>query len=381
MESDEIDMDPPDIQNGAWRSAHWILTLVFLFLVPSLASVLVCAKHRFGKLLVGATVCYSVLEVFVLNFKDNDGVENRVSRGTGWTVLLISSVELATLLVKETRLTAIASQVLGVCLMLAGWVKTCIAPIAMFGFCREIHTGQCIAHGIMGSAFVWYGFIYLLVLVVYHNRERSQSQEFYDSIIMTVWGIVNTFTEHRWGREEWNHGDYQHTAMGIIWWAGGLLGIYLSRNKERSFMPALLLVFTGWAMSGHVQHLTISTKVHYMFGLVLMVGGALRIVEIGINPKGKIHQVQYLPSLCLVLSGVLFMSASEEQLVLVLRLKADSASYLLTVLSGGFLLYLWFVVLTDLYVKLTHFYVPVGERQAHLERDLGSDLELDNLEF
>ena len=160
-----------------------------------------------------------------------------------------------------------------------------MAPVALFGFCYGKHTGQCIAHGIMGSAFILYSFVLSLVLVIPWIRKHQllntsdggggggatgTSQEFYDSTVMMVWGVVNTFTEHRWGRESWSMGDYQHTAMGIIWWGGGLLGMYLSRKNHRSFIPALLLIFTGYSMSQHAQHLIISTKVHSVFGISLM---------------------------------------------------------------------------------------------------------------
>ena len=117
-----------------------------------------------------------------------------------------------------------------------------MAPVALFGFCYGKHTGQCIAHGIMGSAFILYSFVLSLVLVIPWIRKHQllntsdgggggatgTSQEFYDSTVMMVWG-VNTFTEHRWGRESWSMGDYQHTAMGIIggWWN---IRMYLSRK-------------------------------------------------------------------------------------------------------------------------------------------------------
>ena len=87
--------------------------------------------------------------------------------------------------------------------------------------------------------------------VYYQGAEPNRSQEFWDSTVMCLWGIVNTFTEHKWG-ESWSHGDYQHTSMGIIWWCGGLLGMWISRkNGTRNVIPALLLIYTGYAMSEH----------------------------------------------------------------------------------------------------------------------------------
>lgn len=55
----------------------------------------------------------------------------------------------------------------------------------------------------------------------------------------------------------------QHTMMGVLWWAGGMLGIFLSRGGRRSFVPAIIIIMTGWGMSSHEQALMISTKVGY----------------------------------------------------------------------------------------------------------------------
>ncbi|CAI4700630.1 CFS_G0044750.mRNA.1.CDS.1 [Saccharomyces cerevisiae] len=263
------------------------------------------------------------------------------------------------------------------------WVKVCLAPVALFGFCREAHTGQCIAHGIMGSAFVLYGFIYVLVLVIpwIRSAQTSYSQDYVDSWVMCIWGVVNTFTEHRWGREGWSVHDYQHTFMGIIWWTGGILGIFLSRNGRRTFVPSLIIIFTGWAMSEHAQHLIISTKVHNMFGLVLMCGGALRIIEISFllrdkRTLDKIHSFQYLAPFCLVCSGLLFMGANEEQLILVLRLGGDHSAYVLIIVSGAFLVYFWMIACLEFYL-----YLLEKGKQGFLPKSYELEEENNNVSF
>ena len=68
-------------------------------------------------------------------------------------------------------------------------------------------------------------------------------------------GIINTFTMHQGG--PWSNKDMQHTMLvrvslyidetranhqGVLWWAGGLLGIFLSRGGRRSFVPAVMYV-------------------------------------------------------------------------------------------------------------------------------------------
>jgi hypothetical protein len=85
--------------------------------------------------------------------------------------------------------------------------------ITIRGYCGGDHTTQCIAHYTMGSAFIGYGI--LLALGIYVGAEwlkrRGQSQEFFDSWVILLWGIVNTFTEHEGSLLIWSHEDLQHT--------------------------------------------------------------------------------------------------------------------------------------------------------------------------
>lgn len=115
----------------------------------------------------------------------------------------------------------------------------------------------------MGSAFIGYATILVIMLNLGGNwlKRTGCSQEMLDSSVITVWGIINTFTEHHGG--PWTHKDMQHTMMGVLWWAGGMLGIFLSRKGRRSFVPAVIIVMTGWGMSAHEQDLMISSKVSH----------------------------------------------------------------------------------------------------------------------
>lgn len=407
--------------NAPSKSFHWIVTVMILFMLPCVSSVLAFAeKLHFASLLHVVSLCYSVTESLFIDFPDNvDNHENRTSKGTSWflTWALGATVFIGTLsngtniimnrLNKHgkneeytaSRFITRVYKTLAFLVALTGWVRACLAPVALLGFCYGESTGQCIAHGVMGSSFILYGFVLAWVLVIpWIRNERivrgekpRRSQEFWDSLVMCLWGIINTFTEHKWGREAWSHGDYQHTSMGIIWWCGGLLGMCLSRkNGTRNVIPALLLIYTGYAMSEHSQHLAISTKVHAMFGITLMAGGLTRIFEIcfllkdGPSSKlGKILSFQHFPPLCLVMSGILFMSATEEQLLLVHDLGADHSSYVLVVCSAGFMIYLWIILMLSFYLHLVG-YDENGELvlvngYANVERGEGVDFELDSL--
>lgn len=184
--------------------------------------------------------------------------------------------------------------ILGKLLPVAAWVQMLLGGIAALGFCRDDHVGQCLAHFIMGSAFIGYGIVMVLMLLVGQEwlRRTGRSQEFFDSAMIAAWGCVNTFTEHRWGGD-WVANDIQHTVMGVIWWAAGLLGMWLAMGRrdrgggKRNFVPGFVIFMTGWGMSGHPQHLMISTAVHTFFGYTLMAAGLTRIIEVAFVLKDK----------------------------------------------------------------------------------------------
>jgi hypothetical protein len=190
------------------------------------------------------------------------------------------------------------------------WAQMLFGGITALGFCQGDHLGQCLAHFIMGSAFIAYGILLTIVLLVGQLwlRRTGRSQEFFDSVVIAAWGCVNTFTEHRWGTA-WVKNDWQHTTMGIIWWSAGLAGVWLSRGRDgspkRNFVPGFVILVTGWAMSAHPQDLPISAMTHKMFGYTLMAAGFTRIIEIAFVLKDKTgvsdggydtNSFQYIPA-------------------------------------------------------------------------------------
>jgi hypothetical protein len=146
--------------------------------------------------------------------------------------------------------------------------------------------------------------------------------------------------------------------MGIIWWAAGLVGIWLSRDRQgrprRNLIPGIVIMMTGWGMSGHPQTLDLSTHVHAVFGYSLMAAGLTRIIEISfilrdkttlnVTPDGQnddeINSFQYLPPFLLYASGFLFMGATEEQMQLLSDHHVTHVSYILILYSISFLLFL-----------------------------------------
>lgn len=284
---------------------------------------------------------------------------------------------------KMRRWIVLGHGILGKAMPIAAWVQMLFGGIVALGFCRADHMGQCLAHVIMGSAFIGYGIVLAILLLAGQLwlRRTNRSQEFFDSIIIAAFGFVNTFTEHHWG-QPWVHNDVQHTTLGVIWWAGGLLGIWLSgRDKHgrprRNLIPAGILVLTGWAMSSHPQSLMLSTMVHAVFGYTLMAAGFSRMIEISFVLRDRnaltdsgddFNSFQHLPPFLLCASGFLLISVTEEQMLLVNNAGISHVSYVFLIYSLAFVTYLceFFSLspinypVTDKYSRQhAHFAVPI----------------------
>ncbi|OOQ87641.1 integral membrane protein [Penicillium brasilianum] len=257
----------------------------------------------------------------------------------------------------------LAHGIVGKIMPIVSWTQMLFGGIAALGFCQGDHMGQCLAHFIMGSAFIAYGICLTILLLVgqYWLRRTGRSQEFFDSLIIAAWGCVNTFTEHRWGGP-WVHNDLQHTTMGIVWWCAGLLGMWLSRSRngrpKRNLIPAIVIGLTGYAMSAHTQTLMISTMVHSIFGYTLMAAALTRIIEISFVLRDKPNvsisgadpnSFQYLTPFLLYASGFLFMGATEEQMQLLSQAGVMHVSYILILYSIAFILFLFVNILLHIY--------------------------------
>ncbi|CAG8306389.1 unnamed protein product [Penicillium salamii] len=253
----------------------------------------------------------------------------------------------------------LAHGIVGKIMPVVSWAQMLFGGIAALGFCRDDHLGQCLAHFIMGSAFIGYGICLTILLLVgqFWLRKTGRSQEFFDSLIIAAWGCVNTFTEHRWGGP-WVHNDLQHTTMGIVWWCAGLLGMWLSRSRsgrpKRNLIPAIVIMLTGYAMSAHTQELMISTMVHSIFGYTLMGAGLTRVIEISFVLKDKPalsepNSFQYLTPFLLYASGFLFLGATEEQMVMLNNAGIMHVSYVLILYSIAFIVFLFVNVLLHIY--------------------------------
>ncbi|KAJ3483677.1 hypothetical protein NLI96_g6159 [Meripilus lineatus] len=279
-----------------------------------------------------------------------------------------------------------------------GWTQMLLGAVTFGHYCRGDHLGQCLAHYIMGSGFVAYGTIMAILLLAGETwvRRSGRSPEWWDSWVITVWSTLSPSTEDPHGLSRTCNTLFWAFSVGftVIFillvvnsfirlpgWTGGALGIILARNNQRTVVPSLIIILTGWAMSDHEQALMISTKVHSLFGYTLMSAGIARIVEICFivpkftqsdpassdnnsehtltegpntvhNNSSNWHVVKnfrHLPPFLLVAAGLLFMSATDEETNFVNEKGMDHVTYILIMFSLAFVLYTAIILLIGLH--------------------------------
>ncbi|KAL2858798.1 hypothetical protein BJX68DRAFT_252650 [Aspergillus pseudodeflectus] len=246
--------------------------------------------------------------------------------------------------------------VLGKLMPILSWAQMLFGGITALGFCQGDYLGQCAARFIMGGAFIAYGVLLTIILLVGQLwlRRRGRSQEFYDSA-------------HRWGTA-WVRNDWQHTAIGNIWWCAGVVGMWLSwdhhsKKPKRSFVPGAVLFVTGWTMSAHPQELMVSAATHAAFGFALMAAGVSRTVEIafilrdepsvGDGGRGWNSFQLFLYFASMPPASSLW-AANAEQMPLTDASSNDHVSYILILLSVAYIVFLFANVLVCIYDRLSN---------------------------
>lgn len=245
---------------------HMVIQMVAWFFLFPLALVMGLTRHRLH-VPVAITALSLTAAGFVLGQRHGGRTFPRTAHGTVASIiffLLLGQAGLGTYL--KMHLTWRAEKVvrpwvifvhsqIGKLFVILGWVQMVLGVITLRAWCRGGATGQCLAHHIMGSAFIGYAIVLLIMLKagVDWLRRRGMSQEMLDSSVIFLWGCVNALTEHHGG--PWTHKDLQHTLLGVVWAFGGAAGMWTSRRGQRSVIPAVVVAITGWAMSGHAQAL------------------------------------------------------------------------------------------------------------------------------
>lgn len=189
----------------------------------------------------------------------------------------------------------------------------------------------------------------------------------------TTYGGHNAFGQHK---IPWNHKDLEHTSMGVLWWAGGTLGLILSRGNRRSVVPALIIAGTGYGMAAHGQSTEFSTTIHRFFGFSLGAAGLARIIEICFVLRDQPSSAtegprvwQHLTPFFLTLGGVTFMNGAEQEMTWVNESVMDTTTFINGLAAEAFVVYAMAVALVELFEYLSKPRETLDDR----ERDGGAE--------
>ncbi|RKO93661.1 hypothetical protein BDK51DRAFT_49250 [Blyttiomyces helicus] len=227
--------------------------------------------------------------------------------------------------------------------LLLPYVQSILGLVAVTKTCQGglmsmVPLGQCAAHFLMGSAFVFYGTAYLLRQ--FGALKSRWPMEAYDSGIILFWGIFNTLNEHTWGTP-WDHNDMQHVGMGILWLFGGAVSLLLYvfrpyRKRSHNVIPGLVFAFTGIAMANHVQPNPFSVTIHAFFGFSLILWGCLHILNLYIGGG-----LGLILGFFFILSGCLFMGANWDFVAWAEASHIDPVSYCTVLAAIAFMIVLY----------------------------------------
>lgn len=205
------------------------------------------------------------------------------------------------------------------------------------GSCRRAYKNVCLAHGIKGAVFFWYGVLtfarYLGAFGEYgwawnkrptlantnkyaaYWRRTMPSGEFVECFAIFLYGITNTWLERLGAKpgDPYTVKQLQHISIAVMFWFVGLVGMSLESNYVRSLLayavvrghpsavaprgseseveaqtappsysssfnpfPALIIGVTGVAMALHHQDYEYEVEVHILWGIMLAAFAFLR---------------------------------------------------------------------------------------------------------
>ncbi|WFD31898.1 hypothetical protein MSPP1_002939 [Malassezia sp. CBS 17886] len=208
------------------------------------------------------------------------------------------------------------------------------------GSCRKGYKNVCLAHGIKGGVFFWYGILtygrYLGAFGEYgwawnrrptlansaHSgmarwRRTMPSAEFIECFVIFLYGVTNTWME-RFGAkpgDPYTVKQVQHISIAVMFWFVGLAGMGLESARLRALLartivrahpaaaparraqdpvaaqtpppsyaasfnpfPALVIGVTGVAMAAHHQDYEYEVEIHTLWGIMLAAFSMFRVV-------------------------------------------------------------------------------------------------------
>ncbi|KAJ2765279.1 hypothetical protein IWQ57_004839 [Coemansia nantahalensis] len=365
----------PDEPLGWALTTHLCLCLVgYLGLLPT-AVVLEAAGHKWHVLvqLAGALVAFAGIVFGWIG----GSVHNAYAR-FGWFMLGLLAVQTAANLALALGAVASGRRARGA-YRAVGWVQLAATYVAMvlgvirfLSLCSYTKMGQCVSHFVRGSG-LFLGGLAILVLMRLLGAALvplRRPLEAYICALMMAVGLVGAFTEHNFLQvppadparaDTWTHKDLQHTMVGILWLAAGLLGVAMtwrSHPRSRNVVPAITFAATGVVMIIHQQDLAMSSRVHFLFGTAMVCYGACTLCEITLLAAGAVDDhsspapIQYATVLFLCASGLALMGANRDMVLLLINSGLDPATYAMFLLSCAFVAMLYCSILVDLYRAL-----------------------------
>ncbi|GAA5874797.1 hypothetical protein JCM16303_002987 [Sporobolomyces ruberrimus] len=264
-------------------------------------------------------------------------------------------------------------------LVVLAYVEIYTGVMVYAGLCRGNYLNGCLAHGIKGSIFFWYG---LLTFARYcggmsqlgwaWNRrpgagERSiWTAEFVESFVIFLYGSTNTWLERLGKTGAYSVKDVQHISIAIMFWGAGGLGMLLESRTVRSWLassaimassqdpsrivepasasfsfnpfPALVIGVTGLAMSAHHQTYQFQVEIHASWGYLLSLFSLSRFLTyffLYLRPPASIlpsrPPTEALASMFLTCGGIVFILSTEQITFAAMRHDADDMMAFLNV--------------------------------------------------
>ncbi|KAJ1797212.1 hypothetical protein LPJ59_003277 [Coemansia sp. RSA 2399] len=381
----------PEESMGWALKVHLALCLVAYVLVLPTALVMDLANNKFHPLVqIGGALVAFLGMVFGWV---HGHLHNAYAR-FGWFMLCLLVVQTAAnicftlgILRKTSQRLRIPYRVLGCLQLFFTYMAMVLGVIRYLNLCSQGHLGQCISHFARGTALIYGGVMLLVAMRLFGATmlEVGRPPELFFSIIMMVVGLIGTFTEHNFfqssGNPEgmWSHKDLQHTFIGISWFAGGTLGVFMSWRaspRDRTPIPSLIFIATGISMIIHQQDLAMSSHAHFLFGASLVTLGLSTICEITMLGSGIVKDrdqplgIQYLSVFFMCASGMALMGANRDMVLFLINSNIDVSTYGLLLMSFCFVILFYFYVLLDVYFAMAG---PREPKYVSLEEALGQD--------
>ncbi|KAF2433672.1 hypothetical protein EJ08DRAFT_668669 [Tothia fuscella] len=292
-------------------------------------------------------------------------------------------------------------------IIILGWVALLTGAVTFGGIFRGSALLNGLAHWVKGSIFFWYGLLTLGrwmgafadfgwawnvkpgIDLVARWKTRIPSAEFTESFVIFLYGISNVWLEHlsAWGGA-WAPSDYEHVAITILFFGGGLLGMLIESHWIRDLLsthiltihedshptststtkqpqrtqpnhytvplnplPALVILLLGIMMSSHTQSSMTSSMIHKQWGQ-LFVGYALSrgvtylllYIKIPTSHLPARPPTEIITSFCLVSGGLVFMASSRDVVTAMERNGLDAMFGFTVTMGVTALVMAWVVV-------------------------------------